>query len=343
MNLAYSIELHKLRFLKPAKTSRNTFEEKKHWLVKIWDINNPTVIGIGEAAPLEFLSPDYREDLHSNIESTLNLLIEGHRFEDLDLSGFPSIKFCIESALIDLKNGGKQVYFRSEYLIKKPIPINGLIWMNSLESMMLESIQKINDGFNCIKFKVGSHDFDEECRFLEKFRKLPQTKSIEIRLDANGAFLADEAFEKMNDLLKFNVHSIEQPIKPKQLDDMAKLCRDSKLSIALDEELISIDTKNDAFKLLKFINPAFIILKPTLLGGFTQSDRWIELAESLKIGWWATSALEGNFGLNALSQWVGKHQITLPQGLGTGLLYENNFPSHAEIKNGFLYYKESVV
>jgi o-succinylbenzoate synthase len=340
MNLAFSVELHKLRFLKPAKTSRNTFQEKRHWLLKIWDIKNPANIGIGEAAPLEFLSPDYREDLDTIIESTMNQLIEGQQLEDLDLTRFPSVKFCIESAILDLKNGGKQVYFQSEFLTGKPIPINGLVWMNSLDLMMQEASQKIKDGFNCIKFKIGSHDFDEECRFLEQFRKLPQAKSVEIRLDANGAFLPEEAFEKMKDLVRFDVHSIEQPVKAGQWETMAKLCCDSKLAVALDEELIGINAKSEGHKLLKFIQPSYIILKPTLLGGFIESEFWIKFAESLGIGWWATSALEGNYGLNALAQWVGKQQTIMPQGLGTGMLYENNFPSHAEIKNGLLYYRE---
>jgi len=338
MQLNYSIELHKLKFNKPAKTSRNVFEEKQHWLVKIWDITKPEVIGIGEAAPIELLSPDYSNDLGQIIESKLDQLIDGLRFEDLDFEKLPSVKFAIESALLDLENGGKQIYFKSNYLAGKPIPINGLVWMNNLNEMLEEAVTKVDYGFECIKFKVGSHDFDAECRFLEQFRKTKQGKNVTIRLDANGAFLPNEALEKLNDLNRFNIHSIEQPIKANQMDDMAKICKESKINIALDEELIGIST-NEQIKMLKVIKPQFIILKPTLLGGFKDSDQWISLANNFNIGWWATSALEGNYGLNAIAQWVGKFDINLYQGLGTGTLYENNFKTFSEIRNGELFYK----
>ncbi|MFM9944745.1 MAG: o-succinylbenzoate synthase [Bacteroidia bacterium] len=338
MELQYSVELHKLKFKKPAKTSRNVFEEKLHWVVKLWYTQNPKITGISEAAPLEFLSPDYDEDLGDIIESRLRLLAEGENFENLDFDELPAIKFVIESALLDLGNGGKQVYFHSDYLTGKPIPINGLVWMGSLDEMLNEAIAKADIGFDCIKFKVGSHDFDAECRFFEQFRNTQQGKNVTIRLDANGAFETDEALEKLKELTRFNIHSIEQPIKAGQWDDMAKVCRDTKIPVALDEELIGIKS-DERPELLKFINPQFLILKPTLLGGFKESDHWISLANKFKIGWWATSALEGNIGLNAISQWVGKHNISLPQGLGTGLLYENNFEAKSEIKGGNLFYK----
>ncbi len=338
MELQYSVQLHKLTFKKPAKTSRNVFEEKLHWIVKLWDKKSPEIIGIGEAAPLEFLSPDYDEDSGNIIESKLDQLVEGEKFEDLDFDELPSVKFAIESALLDLENGGKQIYFNSEYLTGKPIPINGLVWMNDLDEMLKEAVAKAGIGFGCIKFKVGSHDFDAECRFLEQFRNTHQGKNVTIRLDANGAFLADEALEKLKEFSRFNIHSIEQPIKAGDWDDMAKICKDSKIAIALDEELISIKS-SERQDLLKHISPHYIILKPTLLGGFKESDHWISLANRHKIGWWATSALEANIGLNAIAQWVGKYNTILPQGLGTGLLYQNNFEAKSEIKGGNLYYK----
>lgn len=341
MQINYSVELHKLKFKKPAKTSRNVFEEKLHWIIKLWDKKNPGIIGIGEAAPLEFLSPDYDEHLGSVIESKLGQLEEGEKFEALDFSELPSVKFAIESALLDLENGGKQIYFNSDYLTGKPIQINGLVWMNDLDEMLKEAIAKADSGFECIKFKVGSHDFDAESRILEQFRNTQQGKNVTIRLDANGAFMPDEALEKLKEFSRFNIHSIEQPIKAGDWEDMAKICKDSKISIALDEELIGVK-QDERPELLRQIMPQYIILKPTLLGGFRESDHWIFLANKYKIGWWATSALEANIGLNAIAQWVGKYNTTLPQGLGTGMLYQNNFEPKSEIKGGELYYKKSL-
>lgn len=339
IGLEYSVEKHILKLHKPAKTSRNVFEEKTHWLVKVWQSQQKDIIGVGEAAPLEFLSPDFRADLEVEITKTLNLLQQGHVLESLALQGLPAVKFAIESAMLDLATGGKQIYFQSDYLRGRPIAINGLVWMNDLDAMLEEAFQKVKDGFDCIKFKVGSHDFDAECRFLERFRKQHPASQIQIRLDANGAYLPDEALAQLKTLSRFEIHSIEQPIKKGQFYAMAKLCSDSKIPIALDEELIGVDVYKSGQTLLKEIKPQYLILKPTLLGGFANSNQWIELAEQLNIGWWVTSALEGNIGLNALSQWVGSLNTTMPQGLGTGMLYQNNFPAASQIYRGKLYYK----
>jgi len=339
MALNYTIEKHTLRFKTPAKTSRNEFKEKLHWLVKVWEKDTPGIIGIGEAAPLEFLSPDYSTDLKGDIEQCLERFIEGERLEEMDIDHLPSVKFALESAFLDVSHGGKQIYFNSDYLTGRPLSINGLVWMNDLDQMMAEALEKAKAGYTCIKFKIGSHDFDAECRLIELFRSIDHGKNIEIRLDANGAFLADEALEKLKDLERFSIHSIEQPVKPGQWEIMAKLCRDSKIDIALDEELIEANTVDKRIVLLKQIKPQFLILKPTLLGGFKACDEWIALAGRQDIGWWATSALESNYGLNAIAQWVSQYHPTMPQGLGTGMLYENNFPSASEIKAGKLYYK----
>ncbi len=338
MKLGYSVECHNLKFIKPVKTSRNSFEEKNHWVIKIWNKKNPDCVGIGEAAPLELLSPDFRDNLGSIIEGFLLELAENKAIEELDLEPFPSVKFAIECAFLDLRNGGKQVYFESNYLSGSPILINGLVWMNELDEMLKEGIAKAEAGFKCIKFKIGQHDFDAECRLIEKFRNTIQGKNTVIRLDANGAFRMDDALEKLKELHRFHIHSIEQPIMAGHWDEMAKICMDSKIDIALDEELIGVQY-NERQKLLKHILPHFIILKPTLLGGFAECEHWISLAKKGDIGWWATSALESNIGLNAIAQWVGKCNTHLHQGLGTGKLYKTNFESKSDISEGRLIYK----
>lgn len=340
MKLQFSVEKHILKFKIPAKTSRNVFDEKPHWIVKIWDKNSPEIIGIGEAAPLKYLSPDYNENLEIILKNRLEEIAWGKKTEDIDFNNLPSVKFAIESALIDLQNGGKQKYYNSDFLNGKPIPINGLVWMNNTEKMLEEAFEKSKHGFSCIKFKIGSHDFDEECKMLETFRKSEFGKNKIIRLDANGSFINDEALIKLKELSKFDVHSIEQPIGTGQFDDLEKICRESKIKIALDEELINFASLEIIDDFLKKIKPHFIIIKPTLLGGIQNSEKWIFSASKFKIGWWATSALESNIGLNIISQWVGKMNPTIYQGLGTGMLFENNFPSKSYISNGMLYFQD---
>lgn len=218
------------------------------------------------------------------------------------------------------------------------IPINGLIWMGT-EAFMKQQIQeKIEAGFRCIKMKIGAIDFETEYTLLKAIRKEFSAKDIELRVDANGAFSPDEALEKLKRLSELELHSIEQPIKAGQIEVMAKLCKQTPLPIALDEELIGVFKTSEKEVLLKTINPQFIILKPSFVGGFQGSTEWIQFAEKQQIGWWITSALESNVGLNAIAQWTYTLQSNLPQGLGTGSLFTNNFESPLTVKHGSLYY-----
>ena len=333
--MEFSVVNHKLLFTKPAKTSRNTFTER---LIRYVVLEENGVQGIGEAAPLKLLSIDDVDGYDDVLKDSLTQIQRGASLEELELSAFPSIRFGLETALLDLKNGGNQELFDTDFIKGQAIPINGLVWMSDLEAMQAEAVEKIESGFTCIKFKIGAHDFDAECRLLETIRKRYSAFKLEIRLDANGAFLPYDSQEKLSDLTRFEIHSIEQPIASRQWEDMARLCRESKIDIALDEELIGA-TEPEA--MLKFIQPQYIILKPNLIGGLSASDRWIALAKKHAIGWWATSALESNIGLNAIAQWVSKYNTFMPQGLGTGSLYSNNIGSPLQVVNQSLVYRGS--
>ncbi len=277
------------------------------------------------------------------MEQKLNELCEavnnGYTYEMLDFTEFPSIQFAFETAFVGLKHVQPFLYFDTDFVKgQNAIPINGLVWMNDKETMLQEALQKVEAGFTCIKFKVGALDFDEECRMLEAVRKEFNAFKIEIRLDANGAFSQDDVFEKLKDFSRFQIHSIEQPIKQKQWDLMQEICVKSPVTIALDEELIGVDVQADGQKLLNHIKPQYLILKPTLIGGLAASESWIALAKKHNAGWWATSALESNIGLNAIAQWVSTQRVQMPQGLGTGGLYTNNFQSPLTVANGKISY-----
>ena len=262
------------------------------------------------------------------------------KLEDIDIENWPSIQFAIETALADLKYGGLRKICENDFIQNIPIAINGLVWMNNADKMLAEAAQKIEAGFNCIKFKIGALDFDEECRLLEKIRSRYNAFKLEIRTDANGAFDNVDAFEKLNTLKRFGLHSIEQPIKAKQHDFMQEVCAKSPIPIALDEELIGV-IENEIKPLLQFIKPQYIILKPTLIGGLAKSKFWINKASELNIYWWFTSALESNIGLNAIAQYCSSLKTTMPQGLGTGSLYKNNIESPLTVSNGYIYYDNS--
>jgi o-succinylbenzoate synthase len=252
---------------------------------------------------------------------------------------FPSIRFALEVAILDLINGGKRRILKNAFFDhQSPIPINGLIWMGDREFMLQQIEQKLEEGYTCLKMKIGSIDFDQECALLAYIRSRFSADQIILRVDANGAFSQEESLTKLQRLSRFELHSIEQPIPAGQWQNMQTLCKESSIPIALDEELIGVHTLEDKANLLNAIQPPFIILKPTLVGGILSTREWISLAEERGIGWWMTSALESNIGLNAIAQLTSSYDPKFPQGLGTGQLYDNNIDSPLTVQKGEIFY-----
>ncbi|MCF8255272.1 MAG: o-succinylbenzoate synthase [Bacteroidia bacterium] len=337
-DIIYEVINRPLKFSFDAKTSRGNIQVHSSYLIKAFHPKNPKIIGWGEAAPLIGLSIEGNTDFEGKLNFFIHELNKGTNLAESDFANLPSLRFAIEIAHLDLKNGGKQILFDNPFTKGNPIKINGLVWMSDLEKMLEEAIQKARTGFDTIKFKVGALDHEGECRMLEAFRKQFPIGKVEIRLDANGSFAPDDALLKMKDFRKFGIHSIEQPIWPKQLDNLEEICAQKIIPVALDEELIGIDPYTIGSNLLRKLKPQFLILKPTLLGGLAICDAWVKLADNQTIGWWATSALESNIGLNAIAQWTSIQNNKLPQGLGTGTLYQNNIASPLVVENGFLQY-----
>ncbi len=329
-----------LDFKRASGTSRGVLTQKETWFLIL---EKDSKKGIGECGILRGLSiddgPDYEEKLKWVCQ---NIQLGKQELYDA-LSEFPSIQFGVEMAFLSLESQNPLELFPSDFTSnKKSIPINGLVWMGEPSYMKEQIEQKIAEGFNCIKLKIGAIDFDKELELLQFIRTHFDSKTIEIRVDANGGFSPEEALSKLNHLHRFDLHSIEQPIKQHQIAEMAALCAQTPFPIALDEELIGIFSLDDKEELLQQIKPQYIILKPSLVGGFQGTKEWITLAEKHNIGWWITSALESNIGLNAIAQFTFTLNSVLPQGLGTGGLYTNNFDSPLEVKKGQLWYKTDL-
>jgi len=325
-----------LNFKNPSGTSRGVLRTKETWFLIL---EYQGKIGIGETGLFRGLSiddvPNYEEkiswvckNIHIGLEKLLAKFIT-----------FPSIQFGIEQAFLSLESKNKFELFPSEFTKGNTcIPINGLVWMGDQQFMKTQIQEKLKSGFSCIKMKIGAIDFDAEVALLKTIRSEFSSNEIELRVDANGAFKPENALEKLEILSEMELHSIEQPIQQGQLEEMALLCEKTPLAIALDEELIGVFSRKEKRKLIETIKPQFIILKPSLVGGFSGSKEWMEIAESENIQWWITSALESNIGLNAISQFTHTLKNELPQGLGTGSLFSNNFESPLEVKNGTLHY-----
>lgn len=331
-----SYKKYVLDFKRPSGTSRGVLTQKETWFILL---ENEGKKGIGECGILRTLSIDDRPDYEEKLKWVCENIHLGEDQLWENLMEFPSIQFGLEQAFLSLKSENPFVLFPSEFTKSEHgISINGLVWMGD-ECFMKEQIkEKLASGFGCIKLKIGAIDFQKELALLQVIRNNFDAKTIEIRVDANGAFDESDALYKLNQLAGFKIHSIEQPIKKNLTDMMSELCKTSNLPIALDEELIGVFSAAEKETLLLKIRPQYIVLKPSLVGGYRGTKEWIDLAEKYKIGWWITSALESNIGLNAIAQWTFTLKNHMPQGLGTGALYANNFESPLEVRNGLLWY-----
>lgn len=331
-----SYQQYILEFKRPSGTSRGVLTTKETWFLLLQD---GTGIGIGECGILRTLSIDDRPDYEQKLQWVCEHIHLGEEALYNELTAFPSIQFGVEMAFKSLRARDPFILFPSDFTKGiQDIPINGLIWMGEKDFMKEQITQKLAAGFQCIKMKIGAIDFDTELSLLAYIRSQFSSDVITLRVDANGAFSPSEALTKLTQLQEFSLHSIEQPIKQGQTTEMKSLCKETPLPIALDEELIGIFAYEEKKKLLETIRPQYIILKPSLIGGFRGSMEWIRLAESMNIGWWITSALESNIGLNAISQFTYTLENDLPQGLGTGGLYTNNIPSPLVVSEGGLRY-----
>lgn len=314
-----------LDFRFTAITSRERMDRKDTYYIKLCHPGSDTLCGLGEAGLFRGLSCDDRPDYEQKLAEVCGDI--GRYASDPSLlADWPSIRFAVETAVRDLANGGRHIIFPSLWTAgEAAITINGLVWMGDRSLMSERIAEKLAAGFSCVKVKIGGIDFDDELSLLRFIRR--EAPAVTLRLDANGAFTPADAPGKLRRLAEFDIHSIEQPIRAGQWEAMGRLCHTSPIPIALDEELIGINTPGRKAAMLDAIRPQFIILKPTLTGGFAASEEWIRLAAERGCGWWATSALESNIGLNAIAQWVATLSPSMPQGLGTGQLYHNNIPS----------------
>lgn len=317
-----------LDFINPAGTSRGVLLQKDTYFLKIWDEQCPERFGLGECALFKGLSAEDNDRYEPKLRELCRNIALG---VETDLAEFSSIQFGLETAILDFANGCRRVCFDNDFASGTcHIPINGLVWMGTKDEMIARINEKVAAGFHVIKLKIGAIDFNQELEMISHIRRRYSERDLTIRVDANGAFSPDTVMERLGRLSEYSIHSIEQPIKAGQWEEMARVCEKSPIPVALDEELIGITNPMMMMTILRSIRPHYIILKPSLMGGFAGSTEWLKMAAQFGTGGWITSALESNVGLNAIAQWVTTLQVRIPQGLSTGALYHNNIASPLE-------------
>lgn len=344
MKVSYTKRL--LHFKDPAGTSRGVYTVHLSYYIKV---EQDGIVGVGECSTLPDLSCDAMPE--ARYEALLDKVCRfveqtgGIPYEML--RPYPSVLFGLETAFAQLDAGGRWVLSATPFACgEEAIPINGLVWMGTFEEMYARLEAKLRAGFHCVKLKIGAIDFDRELDLVRHIRDHFTPEQIELRVDANGGFTPDNALDRLEALARYHIHSIEQPIKQHQWPEMARLCRLSPLPIALDEELIGVNDLAQKARLLDEIHPAYLVLKPSLHGGMRGCREWIRLARERGIGSWITSALESNIGLNAIAhlcaEVYGPH-ITMPQGLGTGLLYTDNVASPLVLRGDGMWFDEAAM
>lgn len=335
--MTFSIQEKLLHFKQPAGTSRGVYTTRKIWLLTV---EHDGRTAIGECAPLPQLSCDDIPDYEAVLRRFCDIIEATGSIPYDEMRNYPSMLFGVETALAQLSRTDGLLYDTPFSHGEEGIPINGLVWMGTHDEMLSRLKEKLALGFRCVKLKIGAIDFAKELDLIQHIRKHFSREEVELRVDANGGFTPDVALERLQELARYDIHSIEQPIMAHQWSEMAQLCKLSPLPIALDEELIGVNSTDEKIRLLDTIKPQYIILKPSLHGGVAGTREWIALANERGIGSWITSALESNIGLNAIAQLAADiygPQITMPQGLGTGMLFTDNIPMPLEIRNDCLW------
>ena len=326
--MRWEFEHRTLQFKNPAKTSRDVLTARDSWVLRLIDLDG-NVKGQGEVAPLWGLSLESKDE----VIAELNRLVDSENPNSMS-SKTSSVQCALDAALAGYFSSEIDFPFTPKSAVH-PIPINGLIWMNDIEEMRLSARKKFDEGSRCIKLKIGALNFNDELNLLGEIRSWGSENELTIRVDANGAFALEDALSKLNELAEFKLHSIEQPIMAGQGESMFRLCTESPVPIAFDEELIGkMPHEFEAY--LKFGRPAYLVVKPSLHGGFTAAERWKQWADEHEIGFWITSSLESNIGLNHLANWVCKMKLEGVQGLGTGSLFKNNSDSLWKVEGEFL-------
>lgn len=319
-----------LHFLQPAGTSRGVYNTRLSFYLKLTSDEQPNVVGVGECATLPDLSCDAMPP--NEYERKLRTFCDEYeRTGVIDyeaMRAYPSMLFGLETAVAQFNAKGSLNFFDTSFgRGEEGIPINGLVWMGTFEEMFKRLEVKLKAGFRCVKLKIGAIDFDRELQLIRHIRSTFSRKDVELRVDANGGFTPEEALSRMEALVQYDIHSIEQPIKQHQWTEMARLCAATPLPIGLDEELIGVNERQKKIELLDTIRPQYIVLKPSLHGGMAGTEEWIQLARERNIGSWITSALESNVGLNAIAQLTANiygTNIHHAQGLGTGQQFADN-------------------
>lgn len=331
---------HNLQFKNPAGTSRGILKTKQAYYIII---EEDDIQGVGECGLLKGLSPDDKPDYLQKLQWTCDNIHRSPSELFHELTEYPSIRFALEQAYLDLASGGRKILFPSSFtqgLVGQRI--NGLVWMGDLRFMQDQIESRLEEGFTCIKMKVGAIGIERELELLQELRSRYDAMSLELRVDANGSFSPEDAPYVLDRLAELQIHSIEQPIAPGQIQEMARLCEESPLPIALDEELHGIYDEFEQREIIETIFPQHIVLKPSLLGGIQATQDWINLAEENGMGWWITSSLESNIGLNALAQWTYTLGNPIYHGLGTGSLYTNNLESPLEVQSGGIWHRPNA-
>jgi O-succinylbenzoate synthase len=324
----------------PLGTSKGTITTRTVWYLIAWDAERPHVRGIGEAALFPGHSKEFPADVRTKLLELCANTSDWRQRVNGDLVDVPSVRFAVEQCLKDLAASGSKELFPSTFTLgAQGIPINGLVWMGDAATMRQRIREQIDGGSRCVKMKIGALAFEEELELLKAVRAEYSVKDLALRVDANGAFGAHNAMDVLQRLAGLGVESIEQPVPAGLYETMAELCERSPIAIALDEDLIGLNQRDARMDLLQNVKPQHIVIKPSLVGGWTAAQEWITLAKEHGIGWWITSALESSIGLNAIAQWTATLGVQVPQGLGTGRVYVDNIPSPLEVERGALWYR----
>jgi muconate cycloisomerase len=187
-------------------------------------------------------------------------------------------KAAVEMALYDLMGRAWQtpVYNLLGGRTRERVVLSMSVALASVEAMVAQARDFVRRGFRGVKLKVG-RDPDHDVAVTSAIRQAVGDRTV-IRLDANmGWRSAKDALSVITRLAPLRIHSIEQPLRPERVEDLALLRSQSPIPIMVDESVWGPD---EAYRVIRERTADILNVYVSEAGGLRNALRIFDMAEA---------------------------------------------------------------
>lgn len=285
------------------KTALRSVDTLENVLVTV--ITDSELVGFGSAAPTTVITGETTASITGAIE-VIGTSITGMDLADHELIfqrlnrciiGNNSAKAAVDMALHDLLAKSLQIpLYQLLGGIAQPLETDITISLNDIETMVADSRQRISEGFNILKIKVGN---DPQLD-IERLDQIHQAvgDQVTIRIDANQGWSAKEAVHVASELVRRNIpiELMEQPVTARGWSDLAFVRNHSPMPVYADESVFS---PRDALELIRIDGVDGINIKLMKCGGIYNAKKIAAIADAASIPCMIGSMMECHISVTA--------------------------------------------